>query len=177
VIDKSKTQDGYGSTCNRRGLLDAGARAAGNYLAVARDKHGNVKWVDRIHNLITDEGLRRLLSTTLGGASGDAKINTWYLGLVGATPTFDGANTMASHSGWTEVQAYDGTARPTWTPGAATTSISNSASAAVFTCSTNGTVIAGAFLASDSTKGGTTGYLFAAGDTLTVIADYSLSRA
>lgn len=186
---KSSGQDGYASVCNRRGGLAAGAAAAGDYVAVARDKDGRVKWIDEIHNLITDEGLRRLLSTTLGGAGGDAKLNTWYLGLVAASPTFAGTDVMDSHAGWTELTAYDESARQTWTPGTATTAISNTASSAVFTCSTDDTQIAGAFLTSDATKGGTTGYLFAAGafsggvktlddgDTLTLTAAYSLARA
>jgi len=186
---KSSGQDGYASVCNRRGGLAAGAVAAGDYVAVARDKQGRVKWVDQIHNLITDEGLRRLLSTTLGGASGDAKVNTWYLGLVAPSPTFNGADAMDSHAGWTEVIAYAESARQAWTPAAATTTISNTASPAVFTCSTDDTQIAGAFLTSDATKGGTAGHLFAAGafaggaktlddgDTLTLTAAYSLARS
>ena len=74
---------------------------------------------------------------------------------------------MASHAGWTEITAYSQATRPACTFGAATTAdpsvISNTASVAVF--SMNGTeTVGGAFLTSNSTKGGTTGVLFSAGD-------------
>lgn len=185
----TQPRDAYGCCCRRRSRFEHQAAASGDYVVVARGTDGSVKWTETIHNLITDEGLRRYLSTVLGGASGDAKVNTWYLGLIGANPNISGANTMASHSGWSEVTAYSETARRTWTPAAATASITNAASPAVFTCSANGTVIAGAFLASDPAKGGTAGYLFAAGqfsggaktldsgETLTVTATYSQARA
>jgi hypothetical protein len=64
-------------------------------------------------------------------------------------------------------------------------SVSNSASAAVFTIDTNATTMGGCFLTSVSTKGGTTGTLYAIGafsagdkvlddnDTLTVTATFT----
>jgi hypothetical protein len=70
---------------------------------------------------------------------------------------------MSSHCGWTEVTAYDEAARQAFTPGSvASQSVNNSASKAVFTISSSVTV-GGAFLVSNSTKGGTTGTLYSAG--------------
>src|SRR5690606_35543405 len=84
-----------------------------------------------------------------------------YVGLTGASPSADAADTLASHSGWTEVTAYDGN-RKVWEPGAVSgKSVSNSGNAAQFEISTNGTTIGGAFLASAAS--GTSGKLYAVG--------------
>jgi hypothetical protein len=127
--------------------------------------------------------------------TGSAYTATWFLGLYGAAATNDPAagDTAASHAGWTEVTDYSQATRPACTFGAATTAdpsvIDNSASVAVF--SINGTTtVGGAFLISNSTKGGTTGVLFSAadfqspgdrsvvsGDTLNVTYQFSLDAA
>jgi hypothetical protein len=103
--------------------------------------------------------------------SGSAYTATWFIGIYGAGATNNPAagDTAASHTGWTEVTAYSQTARPAASFGAATTAdpsvITNSGSPAVF--SINGTtVVGGAFLISNNTKGGTTGVLFSASDFL-----------
>lgn len=112
-------------------------------------------------NIVTTEGGNSLLSV---GLAGGAQIAAWYIGLTATTPTVAAGDTMASHAGWTEVQAYSEAARQAFTPGAAAAkSIDNSGSVATFTINADGTVIGGAFLTSDSTKGGATGTLYAAG--------------
>lgn len=138
----------------------------------------SVEWTNRIVNV----GLNYLLDVSLVGGT---QLSSWYLGLInGASPTIAAADTMSSHSGWTENTNYDEATRRAWTPGAvASQSVSNSASPAVFTISTNGQTLGGAFLVSNSTKGGTTGTLYAAGtfsssknaddnDTLTLTATF-----
>ena len=125
------------------------------------DKHGNLKWRDTIKNLVVDEGLDDVLDKYLKGSSYTA---THYVGLTDGTPTFAAGDTMASHAGWTEVTAYDETVRQTATWGTVSgKSVDNSANKAVFTISTNATTIGGAFLVTDSTKGGTTGTLYGGG--------------
>lgn len=112
-------------------------------------------------NLVTTEGKNYLLSA---GLDGGTQTTTWYVGLTDGTPTAAAGDTMASHAGWTEVTAFDETARQAWTGGtAASGSIDNSASKASFTISTDSTTVGGAFLASVSTKSGTTGTLYAVG--------------
>jgi hypothetical protein len=73
-------------------------------------------------------------------------------------------DTMASHAGWTEITAYSQGTRPAFTPGTVSgQSVSNSGSVAAF--SINGTAtVAGAFLPTDNTKGGTSGTLFSGVD-------------
>lgn len=146
-----------------------------------------IKWRDAIENIVVNAGLNYALDAAL---SGGTPITTWYLGLVSATPTIAAGDTMSSHAGWTEVTAYDEAARQTWTDGGVSSqSVSNSGSPASFTISTNGTDVGGAFLASVSTKSGTTGTLYAAGaftagnkslddgDTLAVTATFTGAAA
>jgi hypothetical protein len=107
-------------------------------------------------NGTTAAGVAYLTDVALAAGS---QIATWYAGLISGatTPTLDPDDTMSSHAGWTEFTAYDEAARRTWTPasagGVATGTVA-------FTMTTAGT-IAGAFLTSVSTKGGSTGTLFA----------------
>jgi hypothetical protein len=120
---------------------------------------------------------------------GSAYTATWYVGLVdgGTTPTYNAADTMASHAGWTENVGYSNASRVTWTGGAVSGgSVDNSASPASFNMNATGT-IAGSFMANNSTKSGTTGTLYSeasftqgsrsvlSGDTLSVTATETAS--
>lgn len=119
------------------------------------------KWADVIDNIVVNAGLNYLLDA---GLSGGTQITSWYLSLLSATPTIAAGNTMASHAGWTEVVAYDESTRVAFVDGGvASQTCSNSASPAVFTISTDGTDVGGAFLTSGSAKSGTSGTLYAAG--------------
>lgn len=127
------------------------------------DSEGNLKWSDRVYNLVTTEGLNDALTKYFKGSSYTA---AWYVGLVngGSSPTYAAGDTAASHAGWTEVTAYSESVRQTLTLGTASAgSIDNSASKAVF--SINGTAtVAGCFVISNSTKSGTTGVLYGEGN-------------
>lgn len=130
------------------------------------DKDGNLKWESESHNLVVNVGLQDMNTQYFKGASYTA---AWYIGVYGAAASNNPAagDTAASHAGWTEVTTYSNATRPAATFGTATTAnpsvISNSASPASFNI--NGTAtIGGAFLISNSTKGGTTGILFSAAD-------------
>lgn len=133
-------------------------KVKGIWTITARDADGNIIAQDTWENLVTDEGLNYLLDA---GLADGTQIDTWYVGLTGESPSADAADTLASHSGWTEVTAYDGN-RKEWTPGSVSgKSVSNSGNAAQFEISTNGTTIGGAFLASAAS--GTSGKLYAVG--------------
>lgn len=142
---------------------------------------------DQIENIVVNVGLDHALDVTLSAAT---QITSWLLGLTDGTPTVAAGDTMASHAGWVEVTAYDEGTRPAWTDGGVSgQSVSNSASQARFTISTNGTTVGGAFLTSNNVKGGTTGTLYAAGafsagdktlddnDTLDVTATFTAAAA
>jgi hypothetical protein len=141
-------------------------KAGGVFTVQCFDSEGNLKWESKTPNLVVNVGLKDMNDKYFSGSSYSA---TWFLGLYGAAASNNpaAANTMVSHAGWTEVTAYSQATRPACSFGAATTAdpsvISNSASVAVF--SINGTtVVGGAFLTSNNTKGGTTGILFSAAD-------------
>jgi hypothetical protein len=142
---------------------------------------GGLLWREAWENIVVNQGLNDLLDVTLSGATQDT---TWFVGLTSATPTVAAGDTLASHSGWTEVTAYDETNRVAWVDaGASSQSITNSASPAVFTINANSTDVGGAFLAGVNT--GTGGRLYAAGaftagnkslddnDTLSVTASFT----
>ena len=109
---------------------------------------------------MTTAGKNDLLDKYLAGSGYTA---AWYLGLVdgGSTPTYNAADTAASHAGWTENVTYSNGARPTpsWNSAG---SGSKATTATAFNI--NGTAtIAGCFLISNSTKSGTTGILYSVG--------------
>lgn len=147
-------------------MLNEQSKATGKYTVECYDKDGNFKWAAETPNLVVNEGLQYMAGTAL---TSTAQITSWYIGIYGAASSNDpNANdTMATHAGWTEVTAYTEATRPAATFAAATLAspsvVTNTASKAVFSINGN-TVVGGAFLTSDNTKGGSTGTLFSAAD-------------
>lgn len=126
-------------------------------------RDGKVIWVDEFDNLIVDEGKNHALDVTLGGGGQNG---TWYVGIFAGdyTPlsTDAGANFSTDSS---EFVDYDEPTRPVWNhAGAASQTITNSASKADFTISTGVTneTIYGMFLVSINTIGADGGTLFSA---------------
>ena len=165
-IEKVKSTDTVTS-----GLV-AGTRSGDNALALGRfkmacyDKDGALKWEAEEDNLVVNVGLQYMCGTALTSVT---QVTSWFIGLYGSGATNSPAagDTMSSHAGWTEVTAYSQATRVACTFATATTAnpsvATNSASVAAF--SINGTAtVGGAFLVSNSTKGGTTGTLFSAAD-------------
>lgn len=137
-----------------------GAVAVGRYKLECRDAEGNLKWVVEEDNLVVNVGLQYMAGVAL---TSTAQITTWFLGLItGPGVTTSATDTIAS-KGWTEFTGYSNATRvaPTFT--AATNAnpsvVTNSGTPANFSINASGTV-GGAFLVSNSTKGGTTGTLF-----------------
>lgn len=158
-----------------------GLKVGGRFVVECFDAEGKLKWRDTAKNLVVNEGLNHLLGVVFHGVT---QVSPWYMGLIGSSPTYAAADTLASHSGWTEFTGYTGN-RQEFVEGAASSQqISNSGNAASFAITGSGTVY-GAFLASANT--GTTGTLFCAasfsqgsksvsnGDTVNVT--YTLSAA
>lgn len=121
---------------------------------------GTVKWRDGFTNLVVTAGRNDLLDKYFQGSTYTA---AHYVGLTDGTPTFDAADTMSSHAGWVEVTDYSEGTREALTLGSVSAgSVDNSASKAQF--SINGTAtVGGAFVATNSTKGGTSGTLYGGG--------------
>jgi len=192
IDNKAVSTDKVSTTVQKAKGVSEGIRGGGVFTVVCYDKDGNHKWTAKSPNLVVNVGLADMNDKYFSGSGYTA---TWYLGLYGAASSNNPAagDTMASHSGWTEVTDYSQSTRPAATFGSATVAdpsvIDNSGSVAVF--SINNTVtVGGAFLTSDSTKGGTSGILFSAsdfqspgdrnvvsGDTLNVTYQFSLDAA
>lgn len=123
----------------------------------AFDKNGKLKWVEENKNLVVNTGLDDILDKYWKGSGYTA---SFFVGLTDGTPTVAAADTMASHAGWTEVTAYSEGTRQALTLGAvASQSVDNSASKASFSINSDATTVGGAFITTNSTKGGTTGTL------------------
>jgi len=166
LASKAKAGDVLGSSMASQGGTQDGIRGGGVFTVQCYDKDGKLKWESKSPNLVVNVGLKDMNDKYFSGAAYTA---AWFIGIYGAGSTNNPAagDTAASHAGWTEVTAYTQANRPAASFGAATTAdpsvITNSASPAVF--SINGTtVVGGAFLISNNTKGGTTGVLFSASD-------------
>lgn len=109
-----------------------------------------------IANGITDVGIHYLLEA---GFRDGAKVTTWYAGQIdnaGYTGVAAG-DTSASHTGWTECQAYDEATRQTLSFGAAA---SRAITASVSFTMNDTKTVKGIFVISVNTKGGTTGTLW-----------------
>jgi hypothetical protein len=123
------------------------------------DKDGNLKWEEEVFNGIVDEGIHYLLDAGFNGGTQDT---THYVGLVDNSgfTAFDNADTMSSHSGWSENTSYDESTRVAWNPDAAASRAVTNSTTVDFTMNATAT-IKGIFVSSDSTKSGTTGTLWA----------------
>lgn len=183
--EKHVLGDRMGACVGRGASLNDSIGLVGRWIVVCRDRHGRIKWTDRIENLVVNQGLDHLLDVTLSAGS---QITSWFVGLTDGTPTPAAGDTLASHAGWTEVTAYDEATRQGWTDGGVSgQSVDNSGSPAVFTINANGTTVGGAFLTSASS--GTSGTLYAVGaftagnklldddDTLSVTATFTAAAA
>ncbi len=88
----------------------------------------------------------------------------FYLGLLDSTSFsgLDDTDTMASHAGWLEFTGYNEATRPAWSPEIPSGGILTNVTPTSFTFTTTHT-IKGIFVASDNTKSGTGGLLWATG--------------
>ena len=168
--EKLNVQDAPTASVTVGSGLDEEMRITGRFTATCYDAEGNLKWEEHFPNLVVNVGKTDLLNKYFAGSAYTA---AWYLGLVNGatTPTYNAADTMSSHSGWTEITGYSNATRPAASFGSATASGGGSGSAGTGTISTSATAfninatntVAGAFLTTNSTIGGTTGTLFSAG--------------
>lgn len=172
-MENSSTKEITSATVLRGSGMSEGNGIHGEYSIKCIDINGKLKWEDSIDNLITNAGANLMLDTMFGGSQN----TTYFLGLISSVggSTIVAADTMASHSGWTE--AGDETNLPQWsTPDAnarATITWSDAnarakaiSSTANFTIWAAGTVI-GCFIVTGSgavsTHGSTAGTLYSAG--------------
>lgn len=138
----------------------------GAFKIVCRAADGSIRWEDEFPNTVVTVGKNDLLDKYFSGSSYTA---AFYVGLK-AAGTISATDTMSSHPGWTEITTYSNATRPAFTAAvAASGSTNNTASPAVFNINGSSTV-AGCFITTNNTIGGTTGILFSA-------ADFALARS
>lgn len=159
--EKIDPRDTSGASVGRSGAVSEELHATGRYLVQCFAADGTLKWEDTIQNLVVTVGKNDLLDKYFTGSAYTA---AWYMGLVNSSPTpsYAAADTMASHAGWAESTTYSNATRPAPSWGSASAG-SKATTATAFNI--NGTAtIAGCFMTTDSTKGGTTGILYSAGN-------------
>jgi len=166
LTSKANAIDVLGATVQSNLGASDGIKGGGMFTVQCFDKDGVLKWEATKNNLVVNVGLKDMNEKYF---SGSAYTAAWYVGLYGAAASNNPAagDTMSSHAGWVEVTAYSQATRPVTTFSAATTAdpsvITNAANVAQFSI-TGTTVVGGAFLINNNTKGGTTGVLFSAAD-------------
>jgi len=164
-VENLHVEDKVSSTLTKALGFGESAHASGKYTIECRDAEGNLKWTLEPENLVVNQGLQDMNANYFKGIGYTA---AWYIGLYGAAASNNpvAGDTAASHS-FTEITPYSNATRPAATFGTATTANpsvqTNTASPAAFTINATATV-GGAFLISNSTKGGSTGILFSASD-------------
>lgn len=159
--ETAKATDAQSASLIARTGANEDMAITGAYTVECFDSEGNLKWSEQIKNLVVTAGKNNMLDEYFTGVTYSA---AWYLGLVdgASSPTYNAADTMLSHAGWTEFTAYSNGTRPAPTWNAATGG-SKATNATAFNINGSGTV-AGAFMTTNNTISGTTGTLFSAGN-------------
>lgn len=124
------------------------------------NQFGKLIWRSWFRNGITNAGLDYLLGGSFSNNLGAfPQITAWYAGLIDKLnfTALSSADTMASHSGWTENTQYSGT-RPQWANTEGGQSVSSNGPFS-FNITGNGN-IHGMFIASNNVAGGKTGTLW-----------------
>lgn len=149
----SRHFDGVGSHLGLRGF----------YPKIEHYRDGKLFDIYSLHNDITNVGKGYILDTMFFNQTQIAS-SSWFIGLISNSgySALAAADTMASHSGWTEFTGYSESTRVAWGPGASSSQSTTNATPATFDINATGT-LKGIFVVSNSTKGGTTGTLWATG--------------
>lgn len=124
-------------------------------------RNGQVYHIDKTHNDITNEGKLELFDIMFSDGTQIAA-SSWFIGFISLAgySALAAADVMNSHGGWTEFTGYSQATRVAWGPGTPASNSITNASPATFDINASGTV-KGVFVTSQSTKGGTTGKLWA----------------
>ena len=153
--------------------VKSGCKLGGVFECEIYDKHGNLKWTERAHNVITDQGENHIINAVLAGAT---QITTWYCLLVETNTTASGTMTYAVPV-FTESTAYDEVTRPIYAEvAAAGGTTTNSANKGTFTINDTKTMF-GAALVGGGTAAMTKGDVASAGGVLFSFGTFTTNRA
>lgn len=127
------------------------------------DVYRQNRLIKRVHgkNAITTLGKNSILDTFFGAASPVSQVTTWYIGLINntPTPTLLVADTLASHTGWSEFTSYTGN-RKAWTDADSSGGTKGTTTVSTFALSAAGTIY-GIFICGAAT--GTSAVLWSEG--------------
>lgn len=114
-----------------------------------------------IRNGVTDAALNDLQEVYFRAGT---QRPAWYAALIASAgfTALAGSDTLASHAGWSEFTGYTESTRRQWSPAAAASGRLLNSGAMTFTMTAPAT-LQGLLLASNSSKGGTTGLLWSTG--------------
>ena len=128
-------------------------------LELIRD--GEVIETREFPNGVVDAGMNSLLNV---GFYGSTQLTTWYVGFIdnASYSALSNSDVMTAHGGWIENVSYSDATRRQWSPTISSARNLTNGTAATFNINATG-VLAGAFIASDSTKSGTAGTLWCTG--------------
>lgn len=113
-------------------------------------------------NLVVNQGKNDILGVYFNDGTATAG-SSWFMGMIvdtGFTGIVAG-DTAASHAGWAEFTGYSQSTRPLWGQGAPSGQAITNASPVTFDITSSGN-LKGGFIITNSTKGGTSGKLWAA---------------
>ena len=141
----------------------------GRFRVEHRDKGGDLKGIYDFPNGIVDVGLNHILDVEFNGTT---QITTWYIGAVDNVgfSAFADADTLASHSGWTENTNYTEANRVTWNSDAAASRSITNGNTSDFSINASGN-LKGIFVSSNNVKStGNTGTLWSTAAFSSVVA-------
>lgn len=164
------TADTSNSYVSKAMSNEEASKTIGYYNVECYSSDGELKWSDKVPNVITTVGKNDILDKYFAGSAYTA---TMYMGLISGTsytsvPVV--GDTQASHATWNECGAttygpdYSSANRVTVAWNSASTG-SKSSTSTQFTISSvaNGTTVKGCLISTNNTKQGTTGTLVSAG--------------
>lgn len=142
-IESGNAQDAGLVQIAKSAIFGEQANAEGVYLVECRDADGNLKWEDRIDNLVVNVGKNLMLDTLLGGSA--YTVTGPFMGLASsAVASATATDTMTTKTGWTEVGATNAPAytapRKTISFSAAATGTKASTGTYTFAITSAGTV-------------------------------------
>ena len=147
-MEKTKVGDGFG--------------IGGIFEVECFDKHGNLKWTEKMHNIYVQQGRDYILSSIFKNV---APTDPLYVGLFKTDIPADGWTMANNGTTWHEDSSYDEATREAFVDGAitgtTTRQLDNDGTKAEFTMNASVT-LKGAFITTGSAKAGVVGSLLCA---------------
>lgn len=157
---------------SKAGIPLSKINVAGEFLIECWNRDGSLAWRRRFKNGVTNVGLDYLGGCMFANSNSTfPQFTSWYAGLIDSAgfSSLSQNDTMNSHAGWSESTIYSGN-RPQWVNTEGGQQVSSNGP---FTFPVTGTGnVHGMFLCSSSTRGGTSGTLWA---TALINSDVSIS--